>query len=546
MADTPFDPETFEVNPTALEGITVVITGKLTQIDRKQAEALVERAGGKATGSISSKTNLLVAGEKAGSKLQKAEKLGIEVLDEEGFLARIGMEEVVTNQINYNSHQKLLIDYLKEDMSKYLEAQKELELDIQSSIRISTIDLEVDYYFEQAENFPYRIPIEGEDCEVIISIKGQYLGSEKQTGTLSSPKIAATLLSLKARKGAEMGSIILSIASSNYQYDCVFEIIDCDGDNTYYETSKDVVDIYYLRDDKSDYRLQWDEDDLGDYSLTSDCINNIPENYLEAIYKVKEMQLQGDLHTTDNDGGYLDGSEEDNSHFCDFEIEEIIFSHKQTKTTTKLEIDPELIKSCCQKSIENTVSSAEIIITLQDLLPSLVAELLSTNFIDQILLDSLKSIKGHATESELHFLIGRKNKSNYYIPMCNNTIELRRDDDTEHIWISEKAFMNILKDKNSNLFENFDKSESNELTVRFSSYYPALSEIELKNLSSKLQFSFICYQHLDCGVELWHGYAKGKCISGMCEVASCIDKQLNLEVSKYLFSLPKPSLDDLV
>ncbi len=45
MADTPFDPETFEVNPTALEGMTVVITGKLTQIDRKQAEALVERAG---------------------------------------------------------------------------------------------------------------------------------------------------------------------------------------------------------------------------------------------------------------------------------------------------------------------------------------------------------------------------------------------------------------------------------------------------------------------------------------------------------------------
>ena len=70
-----FDMEQFQVNPSALEGLTVVITGKLTRIDRKQAEALVERAGGKATGSISTKTNLLVAGEKAGSKLQKAEKL---------------------------------------------------------------------------------------------------------------------------------------------------------------------------------------------------------------------------------------------------------------------------------------------------------------------------------------------------------------------------------------------------------------------------------------------------------------------------------------
>lgn len=74
-------------------GMTVVITGTLSEMTRAEVGALVKRLGGKVSGSISGKTSLLIAGEKAGSKLQKAQKLGIEVWDEltlqkslEGFL----------------------------------------------------------------------------------------------------------------------------------------------------------------------------------------------------------------------------------------------------------------------------------------------------------------------------------------------------------------------------------------------------------------------------------------------------------------------------
>ena len=81
--------EEFKVDPTSLEGLTVVITGKLTQIDRKQGEELVRMAGGSPTGSISGKTNLLVAGEKAGSKLEKAKNIGVKIVDEQTFLKMI-------------------------------------------------------------------------------------------------------------------------------------------------------------------------------------------------------------------------------------------------------------------------------------------------------------------------------------------------------------------------------------------------------------------------------------------------------------------------
>jgi len=71
--------------PQTLEGVSVVITGSLEGFSRDSAKAAVLDRGGKATGSVSSKTTALIAGEKAGSKLAKAESLGIPVLDEEAF-----------------------------------------------------------------------------------------------------------------------------------------------------------------------------------------------------------------------------------------------------------------------------------------------------------------------------------------------------------------------------------------------------------------------------------------------------------------------------
>jgi DNA ligase (NAD+) len=65
-----------------LVGKTFVITGSLPTMTRDEAKELIQRSGGKVTGSVSSKTDYLVAGEKAGSKLSKAEALNIAILDE--------------------------------------------------------------------------------------------------------------------------------------------------------------------------------------------------------------------------------------------------------------------------------------------------------------------------------------------------------------------------------------------------------------------------------------------------------------------------------
>ena len=72
-----------------LEGQTVVVTGTLKNFTRQQIEQMIKDNGGKISSSVSKKTALLVAGENAGSKLDKANQLGIEVITEDEFLKRI-------------------------------------------------------------------------------------------------------------------------------------------------------------------------------------------------------------------------------------------------------------------------------------------------------------------------------------------------------------------------------------------------------------------------------------------------------------------------
>jgi DNA ligase (NAD+) len=73
-----------------LEGKTFVLTGTLPTLTREEASALIKRAGGKVTGSVSRNTDYVVAGDSPGSKLAKAEELGTEVLDEPGFRKLVG------------------------------------------------------------------------------------------------------------------------------------------------------------------------------------------------------------------------------------------------------------------------------------------------------------------------------------------------------------------------------------------------------------------------------------------------------------------------
>jgi DNA ligase (NAD+) len=71
----------------ALQGLTYVLTGTLSSMGRDEAKARLEALGAKVSGSVSKKTHAVVAGEAAGSKLDAARELGVEVLDEAAFLA---------------------------------------------------------------------------------------------------------------------------------------------------------------------------------------------------------------------------------------------------------------------------------------------------------------------------------------------------------------------------------------------------------------------------------------------------------------------------
>ena len=78
---------------TLFEGLTFVLTGTLPTLSRAQAQEMIRKNGGKATGSVSKKTSIVLAGESAGSKLDKARELGVRIIDEAQFLRMIEQQK---------------------------------------------------------------------------------------------------------------------------------------------------------------------------------------------------------------------------------------------------------------------------------------------------------------------------------------------------------------------------------------------------------------------------------------------------------------------
>lgn len=91
LAEMTIEDEVFEVQESPVAGKVVVFTGSLEKMTRDEAKAMAERFGAKVSGSVSKKTDLLVAGPGAGSKLTKAQSLGIETIDEDGWFELVGV-----------------------------------------------------------------------------------------------------------------------------------------------------------------------------------------------------------------------------------------------------------------------------------------------------------------------------------------------------------------------------------------------------------------------------------------------------------------------
>ena len=82
-----------QVKESPFTGKTVVLTGTLTRYTRNEAKALLQQLGANVTGSVSKKTDLVIYGENAGSKLSKAAELGVETMDEEAFAQEVSAVE---------------------------------------------------------------------------------------------------------------------------------------------------------------------------------------------------------------------------------------------------------------------------------------------------------------------------------------------------------------------------------------------------------------------------------------------------------------------
>ena len=85
---------TAEPKGVLFEGLSFVLTGTLPTMSRDEASALIKAAGGKVTGSVSKKTTFVVAGSDAGSKLTKAQELGVKIIDEAALLSALQNNEL--------------------------------------------------------------------------------------------------------------------------------------------------------------------------------------------------------------------------------------------------------------------------------------------------------------------------------------------------------------------------------------------------------------------------------------------------------------------